>query len=228
MADPIGPGGATVATPPRPSAPTTLLGANGRSQRDTYPYNSNPIWPAGEMRVTALNGGERISIENGGAVKVYALVSDIAAFATGGAGGVAADLLIKDGRAETIGSTLDAAVLNPAMPGTLVAMTKVMLQLLTNLSGEVAQLGAVVTRVNPPVSPRALDLSVVATGGTAVTVVRGPINGGFIANPPSALGQGVDEVENLYVDMVGTPSDSDEEAVGTTVLIYPGQSFSLP
>jgi|SRR6185312_4360267 len=76
--------------------------------------------------------------------------------------------------------------------------------------------------------PRALALSVVATGGTAVVAITGPISGGYIANPPNAASQGIGAAENLYVDMVGTPGSTDATGNGTTSVLGNGASFTLP
>src|SRR6185312_4208000 len=59
--------------------------------------------------------------------------------------------------------------------------------------------------------PRALALSVVATGGTAVVAITGPISGGYIANPPNAASQGTGATGN-----------------GTTSVLGNGASFTLP
>jgi hypothetical protein len=65
----------------------------------------------------------------------------------------------------------------------------------------------------------------VATGGAAVTIMRGPILGGRIWNPISASDQGTVEPEVLYVDIVG-PASLGESA--TTAPIQPGASFAVP
>jgi hypothetical protein len=79
-----------------------------------------------------------------------------------------------------------------------------------------------------PKIPRALDLSTILVGGTAVVAVTGPIYGGFLTNPFSAAAQGVPTAENLYIDMVGVPGATDATANGTTVLLQPGQNFTFP
>ena len=79
-----------------------------------------------------------------------------------------------------------------------------------------------------PKIPRALDLSTIVSGGTAIIAVTGPIYGGFLTNPFSAAAQGVATAENLYIDMVGVPGASDATANGTTVLLQPGQNFTFP
>ena len=69
----------------------------------------------------------------------------------------------------------------------------------------------------------------VATGGTAVTAVSGPINGGYIINPPNLAGQGIGAAEALYIDMVGTPGSTDAANNGTTSsLPATGGTFTLP
>jgi hypothetical protein len=79
-----------------------------------------------------------------------------------------------------------------------------------------------------PKIPRALDLSTIVAGGTAVIAVTGPIYGGFLTNPVNAAAQGVATAENLYIDMVGVPGATDATANGTTVLLQPGQNFTFP
>jgi hypothetical protein len=58
-------------------------------------------------------------------------------------------------------------------------------------------------------------------------VLTGPINGGYIVNPPSATSQGIGTAENLYLDFVNSPGSTDSTANGTSVLLAPGQTFSL-
>ena len=70
--------------------------------------------------------------------------------------------------------------------------------------------------------------SQVIAGGTAVVVARGPLNGGFVINPPSAAAQGLALAENAYLDMVASPGGSDSTANGTTVVLAPGGRFDLP
>ncbi len=91
-----------------------------------------------------------------------------------------------------------------------------------------ASIPVVLASDQPPVrnTPRAGLVSVVAVGGTAVTVATGPINGGFITNPPNDDAQGV-TAENLYVDVVGVPGSTDAAANGTTSLLFPGDSYPL-
>jgi len=77
-------------------------------------------------------------------------------------------------------------------------------------------------------TPKAALATAIVTNGVAITVVTGPINGGFVANPLNAAAQGLGAVENAYLDMVGTPGSTDATAIGTTYLLSPGQSFNLP
>ena len=76
-------------------------------------------------------------------------------------------------------------------------------------------------------TPRAGTVSVVTTGGTAVTAITGPISGGYITNPSNTAGQGISALENLYVDPVVAPALTDGTAVGTTTTLSPGQSYNL-
>lgn len=76
--------------------------------------------------------------------------------------------------------------------------------------------------------PYAGATNAVATGGTAVTVATGPINGGYVVNPVDAAGQGIATAENLYIDMVAAPGSTAGSANGTNTALVPGQVFTLP
>lgn len=78
------------------------------------------------------------------------------------------------------------------------------------------------------INPSALVAKVVAQAGSAVILVVGPCNGGYVTNPPNAASQGLVSTENLYVDMVAPPGATDALAFGTTTLLSPGQSFTIP
>lgn len=79
-----------------------------------------------------------------------------------------------------------------------------------------------------PVVPKVGNVTAVATGGTAVSAVLGPVVGGYIVNPANAAAQGLGSAENMYLDMVAAPGSTDAQAIGTTVLLVPGQDFYLP
>lgn len=83
----------------------------------------------------------------------------------------------------------------------------------------------VVSAADYPVTPRALLADAIVTGGTAIVVATGPINGGWVTNPASSTDQGISAAENAYLDMVGTPVLVGN---GTTETLYPGQNFTLP
>jgi hypothetical protein len=68
----------------------------------------------------------------------------------------------------------------------------------------------------------------IAIGGTAVALVIGPCNGGYCTNPANAAAQGIATAENLYIDMVNPPGATDATAYGSTVLLTPGQNFTIP
>jgi hypothetical protein len=78
------------------------------------------------------------------------------------------------------------------------------------------------------VTPVAATSSTITTGGTAVIIVTGPCNGGYVTNPVNAAAQGLSVTENAYLDFVNTPGSTDSAANGTTILIEPGQNFTLP
>lgn len=85
------------------------------------------------------------------------------------------------------------------------------------------------TQVFPsPKKPMAAPITVIATGGTAVVVVTGPIRGGYVQNP-SGDGQGIGATpESLFVDMVNTPGSTAANAFNTTSELAPGSPFALP
>jgi len=77
-------------------------------------------------------------------------------------------------------------------------------------------------------TPVVASASSITTGGTAVTVLTGPISGGTIANPLSAAAQGIATAENLYISFVGTPGSTDASPGNGTLILVPGASYSLP
>jgi hypothetical protein len=79
-----------------------------------------------------------------------------------------------------------------------------------------------------PVTPGAGTTSIIATGGTAVTVMSGPCNGGWVTNPLNAAAQGIATAENAYLDMVGSPASTDAGGNGTAQILVSGQSFFIP
>jgi hypothetical protein len=78
-----------------------------------------------------------------------------------------------------------------------------------------------------PVTPVPGQNLSVTTGGTAVQVVPGSPNGGFIQNPWSAADQGISTAEVLYVDSLNSPSSTDGSGWGTTVALQPGMSYDI-
>jgi hypothetical protein len=78
------------------------------------------------------------------------------------------------------------------------------------------------------VMPAAGVASEIAQGGAAVVLVDGPVSGGWIINPPTAAAQGIMTAENCYIDLVNPPGSTDATAYGTTVVLVPGQNFTIP
>ena len=76
--------------------------------------------------------------------------------------------------------------------------------------------------------PQQLEGNTVVSGGVAITVASGPINGGFVMNPASSSGQGISASENVYLDMVNSPGSVDSAGNGTTMVLSAGEVFSLP
>lgn len=68
--------------------------------------------------------------------------------------------------------------------------------------------------------------SIIRTGGTAVTALYGPLDGGMIFNPAVATDQGIAAIEPIYVDVTGAEATLFESA--TTAEIQPGQRFDIP
>lgn len=67
--------------------------------------------------------------------------------------------------------------------------------------------------------------TVIATGGTAVTIIPAGAKGGMIANPYYAADQGIAASEMLYINPVG---DAVVGGTGATFAIGPGGSFMIP
>lgn len=75
------------------------------------------------------------------------------------------------------------------------------------------------------VTPYRAATSVVLVGGTPVTVMFGPLQGGVVENPQLAGDQNLAEAEVLFIDLVNPASLS---PTLTTMALQPGQSYSLP
>lgn len=73
------------------------------------------------------------------------------------------------------------------------------------------------------VTPRAGDTVTIVTGGTAVTVVSGPMNGCYIVNPLSATDQGIAAAEAVYINPVGTATTTGN---GSNTAVQPGQTYN--
>jgi hypothetical protein len=68
----------------------------------------------------------------------------------------------------------------------------------------------------------------IVSAGVAVEVLAGPVAGGYVTNPATAAAQGLGSTENLYVDPVNSPGGSDATANGTTTLLTPGSTYTVP
>ena len=75
------------------------------------------------------------------------------------------------------------------------------------------------------VAPTGGIVSLVTTGGTAVTVLTGPANGCYITNPLTNTDEGIMTAEALYVDPTTTATTTGN---GTTVSLVPGQTWFCP
>lgn len=67
--------------------------------------------------------------------------------------------------------------------------------------------------------------STVATGGTAVAAVTGPVTGCYIFNGSTATEQNIATAEAVFVDPVITATTT---AGGSNVAIQPGQTWTCP
>ena len=76
--------------------------------------------------------------------------------------------------------------------------------------------------------PSAALSTTIASAGVAIVAAVGPLNGGYIINPPTAAAQGISAAENIYLDCINVPGSTDATGNGTTVVVQPGQTFSLP
>ena len=85
--------------------------------------------------------------------------------------------------------------------------------------------GGAVTASPPAATFAAGTAYVVTTGGTAVTMVTGPVNGGYIGNPLSASDQNIATAEVAYVNPVGTAALNGR---GQNSAIQPGGYFTFP
>jgi hypothetical protein len=76
------------------------------------------------------------------------------------------------------------------------------------------------------VTPAAGTAHVIVTGGTAVTVVTGPVKGCYIQNPYTATDEGIATAETAYVNSVTTATTS--ALNGTSTPLPPGAPFYCP
>lgn len=82
-----------------------------------------------------------------------------------------------------------------------------------------------VTAAPPASAPAAATASAIVTGGVAVTLITGPVNGCYITNPLSATDQNISVAEVAYVNPVTTATANGR---GTNSTLQPGQSYSCP
>jgi hypothetical protein len=82
-------------------------------------------------------------------------------------------------------------------------------------------------KVNPiPLNiPAAGTVSAIVTGGTAVTLITGPVNGCYVTNPLTASDQNIATAEVAQVNPVTTATAAGR---GTNSTLQPGQTFTCP
>jgi len=73
--------------------------------------------------------------------------------------------------------------------------------------------------VTAPTTPAAGAASAIGTGGTAVTLVTGPVNGCVIQNPITATDQNITTAEPAYINGVTTATANGR---GTNTTLNPG------
>jgi hypothetical protein len=78
---------------------------------------------------------------------------------------------------------------------------------------------------SPVVTPAAGTAHAIVTGGTAVTMVTGPVNGCQIVNPASTTDEAISATENAYVNPVTTAGTTGN---GTNTALQPGQQWNCP
>ena len=67
------------------------------------------------------------------------------------------------------------------------------------------------------------NATAIVTGGTALNIITGPINGCYITNPLSAADENIATAENAYLNPVTTATTAGR---GSTVTLAPGQSYN--
>jgi len=77
-------------------------------------------------------------------------------------------------------------------------------------------------------TPKAAAASSITTGGTAVSALVGPINGGYIYNPASAAGQKIATAEDLNFNLVGAAGSGDANGNGSNMTLAPGFGWNIP
>jgi hypothetical protein len=76
-----------------------------------------------------------------------------------------------------------------------------------------------------PVTPGAAANFVITSGGTAINLITGPVNGCYISNPLAASDQNIATAEVAYVNPVTTAAANGR---GTNSALQPGQSWTCP
>jgi hypothetical protein len=74
-------------------------------------------------------------------------------------------------------------------------------------------------------TPAAATASAIVTGGTAVTLITGPVNGCYVTNPLTLADENIAAAEVAYVNPVTTATANGR---GTNSALQPGQTFTCP
>lgn len=101
---------------------------------------------------------------------------------------------------------------------------------LTQVGGAAIALGAATPATSLPVvlpiaTPAAGTASAIVTGGSAVTLITGPVNGCYVTNPLTAADQNIATAEVAQVNPVTTATANGR---GTNSTLQPGQGYSCP
>lgn len=210
-----------------PGAPNTINMIGGSDAQGDFAPAYTPVDPNGAPIAVALDTSVQELVTAAGITNdaLTAIEGSTAASATAAA--------------QTTGNTTLASILSGQATATNQAT------IITDLGNILTKLGSVVLGVGAAVigsvtqsgswfffpgkmTPIAGTASAIVTGGTPVTLVTGPCNGGWVTNPTNAAAQGIATAENANVDPVAAPASGDANGNGTTTVLLPGQTFEIP
>ena len=133
----------------------------------------------------------------------------------------------------TGGGAVTATITGPLGTGTAASGVRV-----TQSATDAANLAGIVPAINAAActapcgvkiaytttTPAAGTAHILTTGGSAVTLVTGPVQGCYILNPLTAADQNIATAEVAYVNPVTTATQNSTN--GSSTALQPGQSFN--